>query len=410
MKNNTLWSLPFLMMILISAFDSMGHMMLQFMISSYAVDIGISAALAATLVSVISVSSLVMRPVAGALVDALNKKRLLIGSLVGLCAAMVCYLFAHNFVTLLLARLIHGLSYGITTVAAVTIAGSLVPRDRIGSGIAIYGMGNTISVIFGTKVAQLIYGAGGAKWLFSACLLCSACGLLLAVFLPLRNQSRKGGFSLKATLLNVFTKEALPFALLNGLFSGSQAINSAFMVIYFTLRASLGKGIGDAGITLMIWGIAIFVVRPLVGRMYDRLGFVPSVSICMTCSTLYMVVLALSPGPWFTYLATFVIGGFGGCSGSVLQSATYESAPLGRKGAANSTQLMGSDIGAALGGVLAGWSVTYFARDELPLFGYQVSWLLCCLPLILAIVLAVLFRKLNVVRPASRMEQDAQPV
>ncbi|MBR6425510.1 MAG: MFS transporter [Oscillospiraceae bacterium] len=404
MKKESLWSLPFVMMILISVFDSMGHMMLQFMISSYAIDIGIAEALAATLVSVISISSLLMRPVAGRLVDALNKKRLLIASLAGLSLAMVGYLLSFNFVTLLLARLIHGLCYGITTVASVTIAGSLVPRDRIGSGIALYGMGNSVSVIFATKIGQIIYGAGGARALFSAGLFCALCALALAIALPLKNQvPEKKRFQIKDALQGLFAKEALPYAFMNALFSGSQAINSAFMVIFFGLRTELGKSAGDAGITLMIWGIAIFIVRPLVGKLYDKLGFVPSVSLCMSCSTLYMVVLALSPSPLFTYLATLLIGGFGGSSATVLSSATYESAPAARKGAANSTQLMGSDIGTAIGGVLCGWSVAHFVSNTDPLFRYRISWLLCCIPLLIAIAFAVLLRKKPFFRAVNRL-------
>jgi len=153
MEKQTLWSRPFLMIMAVSLCDSMSHMMLQFMISSYAVQIGIAASLAATLVSIISVSSLVMRPIAGRLVDALNQKWLLVLSMATTCGAMVLYFFAADFWSLLIARLMHGLSYGLSTVASITIAGALVPKDRIGSGIAIYGMGNTVSVIFGTKIA-----------------------------------------------------------------------------------------------------------------------------------------------------------------------------------------------------------------------------------------------------------------
>ncbi len=406
MKRQSLFSGPFLMVIGVSLCDSMSHMMLQFMISSYAVDIGIAATLAAALVSIISVASLLMRPVAGWLVDALNQKRLLVFAMAASCVAMLLYYFAADFWSLLLARLVHGLSYGLSAVAAVTIAGALVPRERIGSGIAIYGMGNTVSVIFATKIAQLIIRAGGASWMFAACLIFSGCGLLLAALLPAspKRPKQAGRRSLRELLESLYTRQALPFAGLSMLFSLSQAINSAFLVIYFRESAACGRYIGDSGITMMIWGVAIFACRPLVGKLYDRFGLVPAAVACMGCGALYMVVLGITPNVYVTYLATFFFGGMCGCSSSVLQAAAYAAAPRERKGAANSTNLMGGDIGSSLGGVVFGWTVTAFASNSLPTRGYQISYLLCTIPLLIAIAFCLIMRKSRLLRPLPATE------
>lgn len=404
MEKQALWTRPFLMIIAVSLCDSMSHMMLQFMISSYAVQIGIAASLAATLVSIISVSSLVMRPVAGRLVDALNKKWLLVLSMATTCGAMVLYFFAADFWSLLIARLTHGLSYGLSTVAAITIAGALVPKDRIGSGIAIYGMGNTVSVIFGTKIAQIIIRLGGNQWMFASCLVFSAAALLLSLFLPSvdKKEREKQHFNVREVLSNLFAKQAIPFAGLSMLFSLSQAINAAFMVIYFNESARLGRNIGDPGIVMMLWGIAIFIYRPFVGKLYDRFGLAPTTVMCMGGGTLYMLLLSCTPNAVVTYLGTIVLGGLCGCSTSALQAASYEASPPEKKGAASSTNLIGSDVGSAIGGIIFGWTVTAFSDPILPLRGYQVSYILCTIPLITAVTTCVIWRNsrvLNVKKP-----------
>lgn len=397
MKKQSLWSAPFVLVTLVSLFDSMSHMMLQFMISSYAVDIGISQALAATIVSLIGVTALVMRPAAGWMLDTFRQKRLLAASMAGISVAMLLYLLAGDFWTLLAARLVHGLCYGLSAVASVTIAGSLVPQERIGSGIAVFGMGNTFSVISATKIAQGIYAAFGSRGLFAVCLGCALCGFALSLLLPDVGVPRTEKHAFRLPI----EKQALPFALLSLLFSGSQAINSAFMVIYFRAAAETGRLIGDAGITLMIWGIAIFICRPFVGKLYDKLGVVPAVSICMTCSALYMVALGLTPSAAVTYFCTLLFGGLGGCSSSVVQAAAYASSPQSSKGAANSTNLMGTDIGTFLGGVVSGWCVTAFSSASAPLRGYQISWVLCVIPLALAIAFCLVFRRSRMLRPYS---------
>jgi len=372
----------------VSLCDSMSHMMLQFMISSYAVQIGIAASLAATLVSIISVSSLMMRPIAGRLVDALNQKWLLVLSMATTCGAMVLYFFAADFWSLLIARLMHGLSYGLSTVASITIAGALVPKDRIGSGIAIYGMGNTVSVIFGTKIAQVIIRLGGNQWMFASCLMFSVAALILSLFLPNgeKKQRQAKAFQFRQLFANLFAKQAIPYASLSMMFSLSQAINSAFMVIYFNESARMGRDIGDPGIVMMLWGIAIFIYRPFVGKMYDRFGLAPTTVMCMGGGTLYMLLLSCTPNAIATYLGTVILGGLCGCSTSALQAASYEASPKEKKGAASSTNLIGSDIGSAIGGSLFGWSVTTFSVPNLPLRGYQISYVLCTIPLIVEIV------------------------
>ena len=96
---------------------------------------------------------------------------------------------------------------------------------------------------------------------------------------------------------------------------------------------------------------------------------------------------------WTLTLISALIGSFGfGGSVPVLQAAAFSAAPPERKGAANSTNLMGGDLGNAVGGVFYGAIATWFTREGAPSFGYQMSFrvagMLCVLAVIYLLILS----------------------
>ena len=63
-KKTSIWSVPFVLLMIINFFDTVCFQMLRAMMTQYALDIGIVTARAAVLSSVLSISSLIMRPIA----------------------------------------------------------------------------------------------------------------------------------------------------------------------------------------------------------------------------------------------------------------------------------------------------------------------------------------------------------
>ncbi len=370
----SIWSLPFVLLMVINFFDTVCFQMLRAMMTQYALDIGIATARAAMLSSVLSIASLVMRPVAGRLVDTKNNKRVMILAYAGMTVTMLLYFAAKSYAVLMAVRILNGVFYGVSAVCTVTIAGTLLPEDKMGSGIGMFGMGLAVAVTFSSMIGIWFYSFG-ANALFGASLGCALACLLLSVFIPDVPRKLSGETkSVGEIVRGLFSKEALPIAALNLAFCLAHSVMGVFLVVYFNARTAEGITMGTAGVFYMVWGLTLFAARPIAGKLYDRYGLVPIESLCLVCFCVFLLLISVSTS-WTVTLIAAVIGSFGfGGSVPVLQAAAFTSAPPERKGAANSTNLMGGDLGAALGGVFYGYVATWFARPEQPSFGYQMAF------------------------------------
>lgn len=391
-KKETIWSLPFIFLMIISLFDSLSFSMLRTMMTQYAIDIGIAETAAATIVSVMSVASLIMRPVAGRLVDCFNNKRIMTFTFAGTVLTMICYFFARTYWLLILVRLMHGICYGITAVVSLTIVGSLLPEKKMGNGIAMYGMGLVVSITFSTMIGVAVYSLG-ANALFGASLLSSVICLVLSLFVPdsKRELQKPGKISLGRTLKGLLAKEALPIAFLYFLLQLAQSAMGVYLVVYLNARAD----IGSPGVMFFFWGLMLFLARPVSGKLYDKFGVAPVLVLCFACYAIFNIMLSLSVGPWMTYIAgLFGSFGFGGAV-PVLQAAAFNSVEPARKGAANSTALIGSDLGASLGGICCGQILGMMAVDGVIVAAsYQRMFMCMIVPLAIGIVFCfILLRK-----------------
>lgn len=150
---------------------------------------------------------------------------------------------------------------------------------------------------------------------------------------------------------------------------------------------------GTAGVFYMVWGLTLFLARPIAGKLFDKYGLVPIESLCLICFFAFMMLISSSTS-WTATLIAAVVGSFGfGGSVPVLQAAAFNSAPPEKKGAANSTNLMGGDLGNALGGVFYGYVATWFVKAGQPSYGYQVSFRIAGIICLLALVYMFILMK-----------------
>ncbi|MBE6954725.1 MAG: MFS transporter [Ruminococcaceae bacterium] len=372
-KNSaSIWSVPFVLLMIINFFDTLCFQMLRTMMTQYAMDIGIATAQATALASVLSIASLVMRPVAGRLVDTINNKLIMTLSYVGMVITMILYFLAKSYPLLMFVRLLNGAFYGISAVVTMTIAGSMLPEEKMGQGISMFGMGLAVAITFSSMIGAWLYSFG-AGVLFAASLASMIIALTLSMFVP--NVKRKMSTEKKSVgqiLRGLVAVEAIPVAVLNLIFNLAYSASAVFLVVYFNAKTGEGNPIGTIGVFFMVWGLMLFVARPVGGKLFDRYGLVPAELLFLVCLGLYLFLISISTG-WVMSLIAALIGSFGfGGSVPVLQAAAFVSAPPERKGAANSTNLMGGDLGSAIGGVLFGQIATWFVREGQASFSYQV--------------------------------------
>ena len=92
--------------------------------------------------------------------------------------------FIVNDVTLLLAvRFIHGIGFGASANAIVTIATAILPKKRFGEAFGYFMLGTTLAVGLGPYIGGFLYDRFGSMGSFSAASAFSALALMLMFFI-----------------------------------------------------------------------------------------------------------------------------------------------------------------------------------------------------------------------------------
>ena len=99
--------------------------------------------------------------------------------------AMGSYLFAST-VFLLLARILHGAGFGITTTTYGTVVSDLIPQARRGEGMGYFGLSGTIAMALGPLIGLWLMQTYNFTILFCA-LSCTIVSLILTKLLQIKN-------------------------------------------------------------------------------------------------------------------------------------------------------------------------------------------------------------------------------
>lgn len=128
-------------------------------------DTGVSIASAGQLISVFSLSYAIGTPILVALTAKMDRRTLLISSLVTFVIGNAMVIFLPGFLPLLLSRVVLALSAGIFLIVAITMATKLVKPEKIGSAISTVVMGFSTSLVVGVPLGRVV--AANMDWKFN---------------------------------------------------------------------------------------------------------------------------------------------------------------------------------------------------------------------------------------------------
>ncbi|WP_080905189.1 MFS transporter [Parabacteroides sp. Marseille-P3160] len=330
-----------------------------------------------------------VRPFSGYFVDLHSRKKtLLIGFacyvLVFLgyfhLSSQAVYRFAHSVLNapwtiyavtigvFIFVRFLHGITWGISTVSSSTLAIDVVPSARRAEGIGYYGTFMNVAMAIGPFLAIHIYQTYG----FERLLFCAIGMGLLGVFsvslikAPERPKGEKG----KLSFDRFFLTGAWPIFLNQLLLCFSWGTIGPFVAQY-------GKQIDikNPGIFFLFWASGIMISRVFSGKLVDR-GYIHHVNqVAMGIAVIAFCGFALIHNIFYFCLSGLAIGIAFGMMFPALQTLYINMAPNNRRGTANSTYLLGFDLGLALGMLVGGYITGIFSFESL----YLVDSSLCLL-------------------------------
>lgn len=326
----------------------MGFYMLMPILPVYAVhDIGLDEGMVGFVIGVFAISSVIGRPISGFSVDRYGRMIVFIPAFIVFTLCFGSYVFATAVFSLLLVRLVHGFSWGVTNTAGATVVADIIPQNLRSQGIGYFGLSMTAAMAIGPSLGVFLTDHFSIKGIFGFSMLLCAIGVGMSFFLkPPKIQRDNKSFNVK----NLFEKRVAGIAFIE-FFFGFIYIS---VMSYATLHG-LELHIKGMSVFFLIYALAMAVTRPLGGRVMAKYGPTPLLTSGLASFALGLLMLAFAKGE----LAFMASGSFLGIGGGFIMPTIMTMAinvviPQ-RRGAANATIFTALDIGIGLGAVLFGF-------------------------------------------------------
>ena len=325
-----------------------GYMALTPVLAVYFVSLGHDAAFVGLTVAVFSVVSILARPLAGHLVDRLERARVYGASagVMGLGSLGYLVPFVPAFVA---ARVVQGSAWAVLNTAAPAIAVGMAPDNQRARAIGMLNMGRNAAIPIAPAAGLWLATTAGYGWAF---LVIAAVGLLSAV-VALRlhraySQAPRPAIPGRWKLSSLIVPSALvPAAIQSLVFAGAPLLYT-FVPLY-----GRSLGVNDVGLVYVAAGITMIVVQPLA-RLSDRFGRASSIT----------VGVALASAGLFAFTRAADLAGLSlsaalWASGSALvepstTALVVDRASVENRGAALATYTAAFQVGNAFGATLWG--------------------------------------------------------
>jgi len=393
MHTNRIWNIQYTALFLVNVILNISFYMTATALSKHLVDLSFPVAAAGSIIGIMPMASMLIRPVSGWICDRFRKKRLLGLFLLINALCVAGYGFAQHSLVFYLLRIFHGVSFGMTTTITMAMIAGYIPEGRMGEGLGYFGLAQTLAVAIGPSVGLFLSGIAGNHIMFLFASLCVIVSVILSTLLKddavqdSQRISNPSGSKSQFKLQSFIAKEAVLYGVITVALSSTNGIENSYIALY-------GEqfGMGNVGWYFTLSAVTLLFSRTLCGKLMDKKGF--SVVLYPGIASVILAFLLLSWASTTNAAALFAAAailkaiGVGAVQPS-LQAATIQAVEPERRGAATSTFYIGTDLGQASAPAIAGKLVD--------VRGYPFMYRTYTIPLFCVCLLyaAVVFRRRN---------------
>ena len=314
------------------------------------------------------IGTVVCRPLAGRIIDSVNKRHLLLAATVAFFLIMLGFNLFQNLTSIYGLRLLHGIIFAMTTTATAAMAAIVLPVSRKGEGIGYFALSTNLAMVVGPLIGLLIIGNLGADTLFHFIAVLGLITIWTANHRRLPAEICQPAPKMKSgwQVTDFVEPSALAMAGLGGLVFFAYGGILTFIPLY---AKSLGLQ-SETSLFFMVFAAIIIISRPFVGRLFDTKG--PDYTIYPGFLLFGLGLILFSQITSLAGLLTSaaVLGiGFGALS-PAFQTLAIQSAAPARAGVATATYFWSLDISVGLAAVLLSLAAAHW--------GYAVMYGLIC--------------------------------
>src|ERR1700735_575369 len=256
-------------------------------------DLSVSVGEAGQLVTVFALTYALSSPILTALTGALNRRRLLVFSMIGFALANIFAFVAKDYWALMAARVLLAVAAGLYVPNANALAGALVRPERRGAALAIVSGGTTIAVALGVPLGSIIGAKFGWRVMFAGVgvlALIATLGLLAGLARDVGSRLPVTGLSER---LGVIRKPAVLRTLLVTTLWATGAY-TVYTYIASLLYAAAGIEGPYLSAVLFVWGLSAAAGVFAGGTLTDKLGAQPVIVLGLFFLALAFTSLSIS--------------------------------------------------------------------------------------------------------------------
>ncbi|MGI6412589.1 MAG: MFS transporter [Syntrophomonadaceae bacterium] len=319
-----------------------------------------------------TICAMVVRPIAGWLVDTYGRKRVITLGMFLLFAVSGLYRLSTLPIMIIAARGLHGLAFGVVGTAVSTLVVDILPKTRLTEGMGYFGLTTSLSMSIAPIIGFWLADNMGYPALFLWIVAMSLVALILS--LPVKEVSftrntSEGYFA--HIWANLLERSSIPASSVMFLIAVVYGSVLSFIALY-----ALESGIDNIGVFFTVMAVSTLISRPLSGRWADRGGTSQVILIGQGGVFIATLIIALSHSIEELMIAGAMLGfGIGFCV-PTLQALSVRYAPAYRRGAATGTFFIAFDLGIGLGTIVWGYVVAFTS--------FQIMYFTSLIPVILA--------------------------
>ena len=341
------------------------------LVPTIAQDLGVTLPSAGLLVSLYALGVAVGAPVLTALTGRWNRKTVLLSVMALFTLGNLLAWLAPGYSSLVMARVLTGLAHGVFFAIGSTIATSLVSKDKEAGAIALMFTGLTVALVTGVPLGTWIGQHFGWRATF---LTVSALGLVALVgsaLLVPNNLKQSPPANLRQQLAVLTEPRLLLVYAMTAL--GYGGTFTAFTYLAPILQQVSGFAAGTVALIMLVYGVSVAVGNIWGGKLADRRGPVPALSIIFAALAAVLMLFTWTAGNPVAAVLTVLIWGafaFGNVPG--LQVYVVQLAERHTPQAvdvASGLNIAAFNIGIAIGSVLGGAVIEHMALMDTPWIG-----------------------------------------
>lgn len=366
----TLWNKSFILILIISTCNNSASMMTNPLISKYALSLGIPLTVAATIVSLMSIVALFLRPVSGLCSDRFNRKKIIITTCIGTSLCLLGYSLTSSAVPLIIVRLLHGVVFSFSSVALMAFNTSFMPKEKLGEGLGWMSIGQIISFSIGPSLGLALVEKYSYAVCFSVAAMLCIISLIVVISIPYTHSPAPSNAQSRLSVDNLISLRILPYAMIMGLFSFGNGLENTFLTLIGDER-----NIAGIGIFFTAYSITLVLVRPWTGRLYDRKGIKLILYSALCISFVGILMLGFATTLTFIILSGFLKAIGQGSGTPAIQATCMKQLGRERAGVVNSTCFIGQDIGNSIAPIIGGYVASAYGYTTL-FVGYALLLLI----------------------------------